>query len=100
MASFRAVAWGSAVACVHGLSVATHIAGDPQPPQYPVVNVHVMEPLAAPSLMDSDALTQQQRMDLINALEARQVSTEQAVSDAVRSITSKVDLVAKHLETS
>ena len=98
MALFRAVACGCIFVSVRGLSVATHIAGDPQPPQYPVVNVHVLEPLGNTASVGKDALTRQQRIDILHALEAQLASTEQVVGNAVRLISSKIDLVANHLE--
>ena len=100
MALFRAVACGCAVASVHALNVATRAAGDPQPPQYPVLNVHVTEPLAARAVMDNDALTQQQQMDVLQSVDARLLASEQALSNAVREIASRVDTIAKLLEVS
>ena len=95
--SFRAVAVAWAVASVHALNVATRIAGDAQPPQYPVLNVHVTEPLATRASMDNDAMTQQQQMDVLEAVDARLVASEQALSNAVRAMSSKVDAVANLL---
>ena len=100
MALFRGLACGCVVASVHALDVATRAAGDPQPPQYPVLNVHVTEPLAARASMDDDALTQQQQMDILDAMDARLLASERALSNAVREIAARVDTVAKALEAS
>ena len=95
---FRAVACAWAVSSVRALNLATRTAGDAQPPQYPVLNVHVTEPLATRASMDNDAMTQQQQqMDVLNALDARLVASEQTLSSAVRGISTKVDAVANLL---
>ena len=91
---FRAVACAWAVSSVDALNLATRTAGDAQPPQYPVLNVHVMELLATRTSMDNDAMTQQQPMDVLEAVDARLVASEQALSNAVRAMSSKVDAVA------
>ena len=96
---FRAVACAWAVSSVRALNLATRTAGDAQPHQYPVLNVHVTEPLPTRASMDNDAMTQlqQQQMDVLNALDARLVASEQTLSSAVRGISTKVDAVANLL---
>ena len=99
MVLFRAIACPFVVASVHSVNVATSTAGDPQPVQYPVLNVHVTEPLAARASMNNGLLTQQQT-DLLKAVDARLLASEQTLSSAVRAITAKVDVVANLLQTS
>ena len=98
MALFQRAAFICVVVAVDGLKTSPGVAGDPVPPQYPVVNVHVPEPLAADGLAHELA-THQQRLELLDALEARVVSTEDSVAKAVGALSAQVEKVASVFES-
>ena len=93
MAWFQRAAFVCLVAAVVGLKTSPGVAGDPVPPQYPVVNVHVPEPLAADGLARESAV-HQRRLELLDALEARVVSSENNVAKSVGALSAQLEKVA------
>ena len=86
------------VSSVEGLRKPGGVAGDPVPPPYPVVNVHVPEPVAGSDDFKLAAIARQRDQDALLSLEEHLESTEKQVSATMATLALQVKKVGDLIE--
>ena len=84
---------------VEGLRKPGGVSGDSVPPQYPVVNVHVLEPSMGANAFKSAAIARQREQDALLRLEEHIASMEKQTSATMATLALQVQNVAEMLES-
>lgn len=84
---------------VEGLRKPGGVSGDPMPPQYPVVNVHVPEPSMGANDFKSTAIARQREQDALLRLEEHIASMEKQTSATMATLALQVQNVAEMFES-
>ena len=74
------------------------IAGDPVPPPYPVVSVHVPEPSMSAADLKSAAVARQREQDTLLSLEGHIASMEKQTSETMAALALQVKHVGDMIE--
>ena len=84
---------------IHTVDKPGGVAGDPVPPQYPVVNVHVPEPSMGADDFKSAAIARQREQDDLLSLEEHIASMEKQTSATMATLALQVQNVADMIES-
>ena len=87
-----------ALLSVEGLRKPRGVAGDPVPPRYPVVNIHVPEPSMGADYFKSAAITRQHEQDVLLNLEEHITSMVKQTSATMATLALQVKNVAEMIE--
>ena len=94
----KLIVFSLALSSVQGLRKSGGVTGDPVPPPYPVVNVHVPEPVAGTDDFKFAAIARQREQDALLSLEERLESTEKQVLATMASLALQVKSVGDLIE--
>ena len=98
MSLFKLTLFSLALLSAEGLRKPAGVAGDPVPPPYPVVNVHVPEPSMSAADLKSAAVARQREQDALLSLEVRIKSMEKQTSETMAALALQVKDVGDMIE--
>ena len=98
MTFFKLTLFSLALLSAEGLRKPAGVAGDPVPPPYPVVNVHVPEPSMSAADLKSTAVARQRETDALLSLEAHIESMEKQTSETMAALALQVKNVGDMIE--
>ena len=98
MTCLRLTVFALSLFSIEALRKPQGIAGDPVPPPYPVVNVHVPEPLMGTDDFKSESNMRQSQQDTLLGLEERILSTEKQALSTMESLALQVENVADMIQ--
>lgn len=98
MTFFKLTLFSLALLSAEGLRKPAGVAGDPVPPPYPVVNVHVPESSMSAVDLKSAAMARQREQDALLSLEVRIKSMEKRTSETMAALALQVKDVGDMIE--
>ena len=99
LACLKFILFSMVLLSVEALRKPGGVAGDPVPPQYPVVNVHVPEPSMGADDFKSAAIARRREQDDLLSLEEHIASMEKQTSATMVTLALQVQNVADMIES-